>query len=901
MNEQQVEAFARNFYEVYLTHHGIQEVLELLDDEICWSGHYAATLLTSHAEVEGMLKRIAEGSPPPMDISYIHQITRKVAEGWYLSNAHMTLSFHNKETTPFPLYASLFLHETSGSLRLRQVHFSLFGTEKQIIEAIAENMKEEDRVEYERKQLRQTLKLKMLHDDLRMLTDNVPGGIFRCRDDEKLTIEYMSEGFLNMLGYTRRMIEEKYHNSFQELIYEEDRESTHLEVMRQMKKSKFKQLEYRLKHADGHAIWVLDRGQLIEKPDTDVPSYYCIVIDVTEEKRIREELNLTLERYHIIMQQTDDVIFEWDIKEDHMTISANWNKVFAQAIPDHPAFTLLHKKSGELLYEKDREKLLNIIKKVEDRVGYMEEEVRLLGADREYIWCRLRITTQLDHHGQPIKAIGVIVNIDEEKKKTQRLRSIAETDSLTGMYNKITAQTRIRKYLSCRVESQRSALMIIDIDNFKLVNDTMGHLFGDAVLAEISEIIKKSFRRSDIVGRIGGDEFIVFMKDIEDNGKVNEHAESIIQKMHELKSVEKSGISISVSIGIALCPDDGVIFKDLYQKADHALYQAKKEGKNTYALYDESRMDSFISNTETKLRSLVNETIDSNSAHKAIGSSIAEYVFRTLYKTRDMHTAISAILSVIGTRFDVSRVYIFENTGQDAYCRNTFEWCGEGVEPQIHKLQNVSYEQDLGGNYLDNFNAEGIFYCSDIASLPSKQYNVLAPQGIKALLQCAITDNGEFCGFVGFDECRVNRYWDQSQIDALVFISEILSTFLLKSHAQDSWRQESESLRDALNNQHSLIYIMNPTTHELLFLNKMTKQYCPDGKIGMPCYKVLLHREAPCEECQAQNIHKGCPHIVNTVYNEYLNLHCETEASYIRWKGTDAVLVCCHDIAKYQK
>lgn len=900
-SKQRIEAFTKKFYEAYLTKRDISLILDLLDEDICWSGSYTSTLLTTHAEVEGMLKRMQEAYPVCLYIIDLYQVVKKLQDGWYLINTHLQLSFHPSGEHPtFPLYGSLIVHASQEDLRLQQVHFSLMGTEQQIIEAIIDSFKNVDGKNYEHRQLEQAVKVKALHDDLQMLTDNVPGGIFRCRYDENLTIEYISEGFLDMLGYTRQMIAEKFSNSFLEMIYEKDRERTLREAMLQMKESKCKQLEYRMKTADGRILWVLDRGQLIEKPDADVPSFYCIVIDITEEKRIREELNLTLERYHIILEQTNDVIFEWDIPKDHLTISSNWEKVFAYPIPEKPASYLLQEEQGELIAPQDHYKLREVMDKVLHKVPYLEEEVRLLGQDHEYVWCRLRITTQLDQNGEVLKAIGIIVNINEEKKAAQHLRQKAEQDALTGMYNKITAQTRIRDYLARRIHEQCSALMIIDIDNFKQVNDTQGHLFGDAILGEFASIIKKTFRRSDIVGRIGGDEFIVFMKDICDQEVILRHARQIITQMHQMESVS-SGMHISCSIGIALCPKDGTVFKDLYQKADHALYQAKKEGKNTYSFYDEHSMNAFYNNSAMEIRSVVNETIDSNSASNAAGSQLAEYVFRTLYKTRDVHTAISLILEIVGTQFDVSRVYIFENTQNDEYCCNTFEWCNSGVEPQIDSLQNVSYERDLGGNYMDNFNAEGIFYCPDIASLPPKQYDILAPQGIKSMLQCAITDNGKFSGYVGFDECRQNRYWNQSQIDALVFISEILSTFLLKSHAEDSLRRESDGLLSALDNQNSLIYVMDPSSYELLFVNKKTTSCCPDARSGLSCHKVLRNLDHPCRDCPAHAITHGCRSITDTVYNDYLDLWFDAEASYIRWKGRDAVLLCCHDISAYKK
>ena len=112
---------------------------------------------------------------------------------------------------------------------------------------------------------------------------------------------------------------------------------------------------------------------------------------------------------------------------------------------------------------------------------------------------------------------------------------------------------------------------------------------------------------------------------------------------------------------------------------------------------------------------------------------------------------MNAILEVVGRQFDVSRVYIFEDEEDEKYCRNTYEWCNEGVKPEIENLQHMPYANDLEGGYQSNFNESGVFYCRDIDGLTPQQRATLEPQGIKSLLQCAIYDKGQFKGFVGFD------------------------------------------------------------------------------------------------------------------------------------------------------
>ena len=145
---------------------------------------------------------------------------------------------------------------------------------------------------------------------------------------------------------------------------------------------------------------------------------------------------------------------------------------------------------------------------------YSSAEFRIRSWDGRYLWCRIRATTQFDSEGRPIKAVGVITDIDAEKKHEQRLLEQAQKDSLTGLLNQSAARSRAAELIEGRRPEEIQALMILDLDNFKNVNDQYGHLCGDAVLTDLAACLKRQFRGSDVIGRIGGDEFAVFLSSL---------------------------------------------------------------------------------------------------------------------------------------------------------------------------------------------------------------------------------------------------------------------------------------------------------------------------------------------------------------------------------------------------
>lgn len=171
-------------------------------------------------------------------------------------------------------------------------------------------------------------------------------------------------------------------------------------------------------------------------------------------------------------------------------------------------------------------------------------------------------------------------DINAEKMKEKELLEAAQMDRMTNVLNREATMDQIRQIFHDE-EMCLHALFMIDVDNFKRLNDTMGHQTGDEFLIELTAKIKRSFRSSDVVGRIGGDEFFVLMRNVSDRFMVVKKAKKLLD---EIQSVcEKySEIKLSASIGISLYPENGKMLEELYAKADQALYEAKRAGKNQF-------------------------------------------------------------------------------------------------------------------------------------------------------------------------------------------------------------------------------------------------------------------------------------------------------------------------------
>lgn len=183
----------------------------------------------------------------------------------------------------------------------------------------------------------------------------------------------------------------------------------------------------------------------------------------------------------------------------------------------------------------------------------------------------------------------VIINLifkAVDKKQKNDLQIKADTDLLTGLTNKTATERLINEYIRENPNGS-GVLYIIDVDNFKKINDTMGHAFGDEVLKELGQQLRSMFRALDVVGRFGGDEFLVFMKGVEDPNVIKRHAARLKDFFHNFTAGEYVKYSVGASIGAAVYSENGKDFESIFKMADKALYVVKRNGKNDLAFYSD--------------------------------------------------------------------------------------------------------------------------------------------------------------------------------------------------------------------------------------------------------------------------------------------------------------------------
>ncbi len=473
---------------------------------------------------------------------------------------------------------------------------------------------------------------------------------------------------------------------------------------------------------------------------------------------------------NVMSKLSEEWFFVVDIKSSTIQYFGNGSKIFdtndeSELFPEHLI-------NNGVIYKSD---IPDFTRMVEDmKLGITTSaDIRLVALDGTIKYHRFIYQVVLDSNNVPMSVIGKAVDINEQK--TIELRS--KTDLLTNCYNKITAETAIADALY-ENENDHHALFIIDIDNFKAINDNLGHHFGDIVLSELATGLKPCFRSNDVIGRIGGDEFIAFAKNLSDIKTITSKAATINQIFNKNYSGSHSNYNISASIGIARYPKDGKTYEELYKAADKALYQSKLGGKNRSTFYDTKFLDGTMKN----------RTILENAnriANSYFDANLVTTVFDLLYESKNITLSINLALKLLGEKLGVDRSYIFETFDGGKTYSNTLEWCDNGINPEIDNLQ------DLSAEILDAFfvfgASSGIVYSNDLSVFEdARTFDLMANQNIKSFSHAQIKEKSYVKLFLGLDDCTKARVWNEKEINTLQYLAKMMSTFLLLDQERNS-------------------------------------------------------------------------------------------------------------------
>lgn len=358
-----------------------------------------------------------------------------------------------------------------------------------------------------------------------------------------------------------------------------------------------------LRTGEGHAIGTL--CVLHDQPHALAP-WQVRALETLAERTIAElELRLQLRRaerqreeqtylrrvvseasrfYEMLVDSIDGIVWECDTgRLDCTYVSAGVERLLGLAA----AHWLTDRRRWQrMLHEEDRERILETFRQVAAFGGEQPLEARLIGQDGEPVWLRGRVQA-IEFPGRPRRLRALTIDISEAKRAQAALMSLVTVDDLTGLPNRRGVRDHLRATLAAAGRhDERVAVMFLDLDRFKSVNDTLGHAAGDALIVEVARRLRACLRATDVVSRLGGDEFLVVAPSLRGPEEAAQLVRKMIARVCESLEIEGQVIHPSCSVGISLFPDDATGMDPLMRNADVAMYAAKQRGPGSYAFHD---------------------------------------------------------------------------------------------------------------------------------------------------------------------------------------------------------------------------------------------------------------------------------------------------------------------------
>ncbi len=426
-------------------------------------------------------------------------------------------------------------------------------------------------------------KLRESEERFRETFENAPIGMVIGPLDGNRVLD-ANRTFCEFLGYTAEEIRRL---SLQEITHPDEMQLS-IDAMRGIIDGTATQyvVEKRYRRKDGRYVWGQATASVVRGGD-GAPRYLIIQIENIDQRKVAESaLHEAKERLALALEASELSLWDFDISMSTVALDSRW----AVILGSRPVLTFTTPEElARNTHPADIERVVDVaISTFKGITPAFQEEFRVRATDGSWKWIRCSgKVIERDADGRARRAIGTNLDIGERKAAEERIRQMAFFDALTGLPNRPLMEDRLRQLIArSKRERSRLALLFIDLDNFKRVNDEFGHDVGDRLLRSVARRMRGALREADTLARIGGDEFVALLPQAATPGDAIAVAEKIRLALQEpVVTPEGASIAISPSIGVVLYPDHAEEMRDLLRCGDEAMYRAKKAGRNAVELF----------------------------------------------------------------------------------------------------------------------------------------------------------------------------------------------------------------------------------------------------------------------------------------------------------------------------
>jgi diguanylate cyclase (GGDEF)-like protein/PAS domain S-box-containing protein len=421
----------------------------------------------------------------------------------------------------------------------------------------------------------------VLREKERMLTtlmSNLEGMVYRCHDDEHWTMEFVSDGCETLTGYRPDELVGNGRVSYEAITHPEDRQRVRTEIRAALENRSRFFVDYRIVTAEGKVKWVWEAGIGIYAPDGKLTAIEGFVQDVSRNKVAEDALRQAEERYRGIFENAVEGIFQTTAEGQYLRANPALARIYGYETPED-LMANLSNISGQLYVNPGQRN--EFVRRMQEHGAVKNFVSEVRRRDGSVIWISENGRAVADGEGRLLYYEGSVEDITESRRYQQRLEHQATHDALTALPNRSLLSDRLRQAVSyAKRYSQIVAVVFIDLDNFKLINDSLGHETGDNLLKAMSERMSENVRGSDTVARLSGDEFVILLRNEKGEEEVNGAVQRIIRAICRPWRNQGQEIVVTCSAGISLYPRDSDDPSTLLKNADAAMYRAKELGRN---------------------------------------------------------------------------------------------------------------------------------------------------------------------------------------------------------------------------------------------------------------------------------------------------------------------------------
>ena len=427
--------------------------------------------------------------------------------------------------------------------------------------------------------------LRASEENIRQITAQVPGMVFRVRltHDGARRYSFVSEGVRGLYGIEPAEVMAD-GNLLQTFRHPDDRLAVDAELQRAAASTLPMTMQFRIKLRDGTLKWAQMTSTCVSA-DEGGTVRAGVTFDITASKLAESELRETEARWKLALDSTGDGVWDWDIVTGVEIFSKRFMEMYGYGEGELASRT---DEFDARTHPDDIEQLLrNRQAHLDGLTPTYVNEHRIQCKDGSWKWTLSRgMVISRNAQGKPLRMIGTHTDITGRKHSEGLIWQHANFDALTGLPNRRMLRDRLEQQINkSRREGRQLAILFIDLDHFKEVNDSLGHDNGDLLLVEAARRIRDCVRETDTVARMGGDEFTVVLSELSDSASTERTIHNILDAMTAVFQLDDEQVFVSASIGITVYPTDATEVENLLKNADQALYVAKGAGRNRFSFF----------------------------------------------------------------------------------------------------------------------------------------------------------------------------------------------------------------------------------------------------------------------------------------------------------------------------